>query len=192
MNICIHTIYIKTYWPNQLGLQNTRTASMQRGKTSPKWVLDMILNMVELRGMQSTLHCHSSQVHFNRSGSTWKGPIYKSNRTKMRHYVQYPCACRNIVNTIKTNGHSSLEKYTSHTLFERVTKGVLPLLGAGSHSLNWNTDFKLWSPTDLTSSRSRVIKLFGAHLLPVSSKFALNSTRRQSRLSLDVFDRIHL
>ena len=26
-------------------------------------------------------------------------------------------------NVIKTNGHSSLEKYTSHTLFEMVTKG---------------------------------------------------------------------
>ena len=30
----------------------------------------------------------------------------------------------NIVNTIMTNGHSSLEKYTSHTLFERVAKGL--------------------------------------------------------------------
>ena len=30
----------------------------------------------------------------------------------------------NIVNTIKTNGHSSSEKYTSHTLFEMVAKGL--------------------------------------------------------------------
>ena len=38
-------------------------------------------------------------------------------------YVTYSYACRNIVNTIKTSGHSSLEKYTSHTLFEMVRKG---------------------------------------------------------------------
>ena len=31
---------------------------------------------------------------------------------------------KNIVNTIMTNKHTSLEKYTSHTLFERVTKGL--------------------------------------------------------------------
>ncbi len=37
--------------------------------------------------------------------------------------VTYSYACRNIVNTIKTNGHSSLEKYTIYTLFEMVQKG---------------------------------------------------------------------
>ena len=37
--------------------------------------------------------------------------------------VTYSYACRNIVNTIKTSGHSSLEKYTSHFIgkgYERV------------------------------------------------------------------------
>ena len=38
--------------------------------------------------------------------------------------VTYSYACRNIVNTIMTNGHSSLEKDTSHTLFEMVEKGL--------------------------------------------------------------------
>ena len=37
--------------------------------------------------------------------------------------VTCSCACRNIVNTIKTSGHTSLEKYTSHTLFDMVRKG---------------------------------------------------------------------
>ena len=43
-----------------------------------------------------------------------------------------------------------------------------------------------------TSCRTRVISLFDVHLLPVASQFALNSTRRQSRLSPDIFDRMHL
>ena len=36
----------------------------------------------------------------------------------------YADACGNIVNTIMTNEHPSSEKYTSHTLFERVAKGL--------------------------------------------------------------------
>ena len=39
----------------------------------------------------------------------------------MNNYT-YTYACRNIFNTIKTSGHSSLEKYTSHFI-ERVRKG---------------------------------------------------------------------
>ena len=38
--------------------------------------------------------------------------------------ITHSYACRNVVNTIMTNGHSSLEKYTSHTLFEMVAKGL--------------------------------------------------------------------
>ena len=101
--------------------------------------------------------------------------------------VRYSHACRNIFNTIKTSGHRSLEKYTSHFIrkaYERFcVRGELeteqncniltpPALlamaaflsrsaglfnrgpggpasaGSGSHSSNWNTDFKLWSPTN--------------------------------------------
>ena len=40
------------------------------------------------------------------------------------HIQLYTYTCRNIVNTIMTNEHASLEKYTSHTLFERVAKGL--------------------------------------------------------------------
>ena len=36
----------------------------------------------------------------------------------------YTYTCRNIVNTIMTSEHISLEKYTSHTLFEMVAKGI--------------------------------------------------------------------
>ena len=40
-------------------------------------------------------------------------------------FVTYSYACRNIVNTIMTNGHSSLEKYTLYSKwYERVTKGL--------------------------------------------------------------------
>ena len=40
------------------------------------------------------------------------------------HIQLYPYTCGNIVNTIMTNKHTSLEKYTSHTLFEMVVKGL--------------------------------------------------------------------
>ena len=64
--------------------------------------------------------------------------------------------------------------------------------GSESHSSNWNTDFKLWSPANSTSLSRRVISLFNVHLLPVASQFALNSTCWQSRLSTDIFDWMHL
>ena len=40
------------------------------------------------------------------------------------HIQLYTYTCGNIVNTIMTNEHTSLEKYTSHTLFEMVMKGL--------------------------------------------------------------------
>ena len=38
----------------------------------------------------------------------------RESRSEGQTYVTYSYACRNIFNTIKTSGHSSLEKYTSH------------------------------------------------------------------------------
>ena len=40
------------------------------------------------------------------------------------HIQLYTCTSGKIVNTIMTNEHTSLGKYTSHTLFERVAKGL--------------------------------------------------------------------
>ena len=55
---------------------------------------------------------------------------------------------------------------------------------------------QLISNSDLQLTRTcllhRVISLFDANLLPVASQFALNSTRRQWRLYLNIFDRMHL
>ena len=123
-----------------------------------------------------------------------------------------------------SNEHT-LEKYTSHTLFEMVAKGLcvigeleteqaatywpqvplslaallsrsagllnrgswrpIPLLGTGSlHSI--------LSPTNWTCLCHRVIKLFDIHQLLVGVTSAPNSTRPQSRLYSDIFDRIHL
>ena len=39
------------------------------------------------------------------------------------HNQLYTYTRRSIVNTIKTSGHTSLEKYTTPTLFEMVRKG---------------------------------------------------------------------
>ena len=141
----------------------------------------------------------------------------------------YADARRNIFNTIKTSGHSSLEKYTSHFIWKG-SKGLRkvlsvrgeleteqncniltppqlfwlqqhffpvllgcstgcleaqPMLGHGSHS-------SIFSPTDLNFlSPGLYINLTSTYFLR-ASQFALNSTLRQSRLSPDIFDRMHL
>ena len=60
------------YQPSWLGLQNTLTASLQRGKHPLMSVLDMTLNNLMARlqpcrfgecGVPLHRHCHSSQVH---------------------------------------------------------------------------------------------------------------------------------
>ena len=38
--------------------------------------------------MRSTLHCHCSQVHSDRSGSNRNSHIYRSNRTKQCNYAK--------------------------------------------------------------------------------------------------------
>ena len=122
-----------------------------------------------------------------------------------------------------TNEHTSLETYTSHTLFEMVAKGLCvrgeleteqtatywpqvplslaallshsaaqpwvlrarPSLGVGSH-------YSILSPTNWICQWHRVIYLFDIHLLLVGVTSAPNSTRPQSRLYPDIFDRMHL
>ena len=138
--------------------------------------------------------------------------------------------CGNIVNTIMTNEHSSLEKYTSYTLFEMVAKGLyvrgeleieqtatywppVPLslaallsrsaglLNRGSWgplALCWVLVLSTASYLQLTDSNKvnflsqRIISLFDIHLLPASVASAPDSTRPQSRLYPDIFDRMHL
>ena len=132
----------------------------------------------------------------------------------------YANACRNIFNTIKTSGHSSLEKYTTHfiemVVCERWVEdwtelqhidpevfwlqqhffpvllgcstgglGTQPLLGHDSHS-------RIFSPTDLNFlSPGSYNNLTSAYFLR-ASQFAFNSTLRQSRLSPDIFERMHV
>ena len=127
-----------------------------------------------------------------------------------------------------TNKHTSLEKYTSHTLCESVTKGLcvrgelkteqtatyrpqVPLTMAAllSHSAgrlnrgSWRPKPSAgsWFSLPRTATRTstawlelwhRVISLFDIHQLPVDVAIAPNSTRLQSRLYLDIFDRMHL
>ena len=59
--------------------------------------------------------------------------LYLENILKCTICITYSYACRNIVNTTKTSGHTSLEKYTSHTFFEMVRKGYERVIvwGAG-------------------------------------------------------------
>ena len=62
-NLCTSTLRImtETYWPSWLGLQNTLTASLQRGKTPQTSVLNMILNNLMERLQYWGMHC--SQFH---------------------------------------------------------------------------------------------------------------------------------
>ena len=133
----------------------------------------------------------------------------------------YADACRNIFNTIRTSEHSSLEKYTSHFI-ERVlcereleteqrlqyidppqlfwlsqpfflvllgrstwSLGAHPLLGHGSHS-------SIFSPTDMNFQSPGLYNNLTHTYFLRASQFTLNSTLRQSRLSTDIFDRMHL
>ena len=62
--------------PSRLGMYNTPTASLQRGKTHTMSILDMTLNNLMVKFQQCwsfgecgvPLHCHRSQVH---SGPEW-------------------------------------------------------------------------------------------------------------------------
>ena len=130
--------------------------------------------------------------------------------------------------TIKTSGHSSLEKCTSRfirkgskglwkvlsvrgeleteqnsdiltpqlfwlqqhffpVLLGRSTGGlgVQPLLGHGSHS-------SIFSPTNLNFLSPGLHNNLTFTYFLQASQFALSSTLRQSRLSPDIFDRMHL
>ena len=135
----------------------------------------------------------------------------------------YTYTCGNIFNTIKTSGHSSLEKYTSHFIrkgcvwevswrpnkdcniltptlqaiaaFLFCSPGLLnrgpgglgaqPLLRHSSHS-------SFFSPTDLDFLSPELYNNLTSTYFLRASQIALNSTLCQSRLSPDIFDRMHL
>ena len=63
----------------------------------------------------------SSRLH-PVTAQNWHMQIFAGQ--PMLLHVTYTDACGNIVNTIIMSEHTSLEKYTSHTLFEMVTKGL--------------------------------------------------------------------
>ena len=85
---CKHLIY-NTHWTSWLGLQNTMTASLQRGKTFPTSTLDMTRNNLMVRFQYCWnfrecgvfLHCYYSLAH-----SGLEGPIYGPNRI-IRHLI---------------------------------------------------------------------------------------------------------
>ena len=151
-----------------------------------------------------------------------------SPRSILTHSVTYSYAdaCRNIFNTIKTGGYSSLEKYTSHFIRKLVTNGLLcerwvedwtelqhidppttllattaflsrspGLLNRGpvgpASARTWFS-FQYLSPTDLNFLLPGLYNNLMSTYFLRASQFALNSTLRQSRLSPDIFDRIHL
>ena len=86
MMLHMHTLNIKQ--PSQLGLQNTLTTSLQKGKTSPGYDTKQYDGeapiILKLWGMQSDsslpllLGSHWKCPIY---GSLWKGPIYGSDKT---------------------------------------------------------------------------------------------------------------
>ena len=73
--------------------------------------------------------------------------------------------------------------------------GPSSLLRAGFHSSIWNTDFKLWTPTDLNFLSPGLYNNFDAHLLPASVTISHSIQPLDSQghpWSPDIFDRMHL
>ena len=85
---------------------------------------------------------------------------------------------------------------TPHQLFW-IQQHFFPVLlgcstgGLGPHPLH-GSHSRIFSPTDLNFLSPGLYNNLMATYFLRASQFALNSTLRQSRLSLDIFDRIHL
>ena len=137
----------------------------------------------------------------------------------MNNYT-YTDACRNIFNTIKTSGHSSLEKYTSHLLKGLCERGswkpnkdcnilspqlfwisqlFFPvLLGSLTGGLRaqplvgHGSHSSIFSPTDLNFLSPGLYNNLTPTYFLRAPQFALNSTPRQPRSPPDIFYRMHL
>ena len=133
----------------------------------------------------------------------------------------YADACRNIFNTVKTSGHSFLEKiYLSLYSKGLCVRGnrrpnrtttYCPPNSSGYNSISfpfswaaqlgdWRSSL-LWDLVLIPASSLQLICLpvtpqlynyLTSTCLLWASKFTLNSTLRQSRLSPTIFDRMHL
>ena len=64
-------------WPGQLGLQNTLTASLQRGKISPMSVLDITLKKSDGEASVMLEHwgMHSTPLLLSLPGPLWPGMV---------------------------------------------------------------------------------------------------------------------
>ena len=88
-------------WPNQPGLQNTLTAFRQRGKTPPPQQVTKLRhrtiwwwsfsNAGDLRNVEYSFIVIAPRSTLIRCSSTWYGPIYGSNRTKLCNYTKLNC-----------------------------------------------------------------------------------------------------
>ena len=65
------------------------------------------------------------------------------------HNQLYIYTCGNMVNSIKTSKHTSLEKYTSHTLFKMVAKGL-------RKAYVWEVSWRLNKDCSILTSNSSV------------------------------------
>ena len=105
----------------------------------------------------------------------------------MIHIQLYTYRCRNIVNTIMTNEHSSLEKYTSHTLFERVAKGlyVRGELGTEQIATYWPLSSLVFSSTSFSFCWAAQSGVSRAHspLLGAGSLYSIGSPTNWLQLS---------
>ena len=84
--------------------------------------------------------------------------------------------------------------FRSPGLLNRESGGPASLMRDGSHSSIWNTDFKLWTPisTDMNFLSPGLYNNLTSTYFLRAVQFTLNSTRRQSMPSPDIFDRMHL
>ena len=147
---------------------------------------------------------------------------FRSKCCIAKNNYTYTYAFWNIFNTITTSGHSSLEKYTSlfieRVVCERwvgnwtelqhidplqlfwLSQPFFPVLlgcstgghGGGQPLLGHGSHFSIFSPTDLNFLSPGLYNNLTPTYFLRASQFALNSTLRQSRLSPDLFDQMHL
>ena len=109
-------IYVQLYVVRQNKTKTLKEKYNKCNTLSTPWSTHYEINKL------STLR--STYYEINKLSTPWS-THYKINTLSTPRSLTYSYACRNIVNTIMTNRHRSLGKYTSHTFIRNGCKRVM-------------------------------------------------------------------